>query len=276
MSAGPPIVSVITRTKDRPDFLREAVASVAAQTLRPIEQIVVNDGGADVEHVVAPFRDRLDVRYLSPGAVGRCKAANVALEAARGTWIAWLDDDDLYYPHHLKTLVEFAQAHDSKFVYGMADVIRQTKDPATGRYVDVSKKPAPTFEFSRLRLWMGGQLHLVETLHHREVYEVVGGFDEATPVLEDLDFWGRASQEFHFKRCAVTTSAYRLRDDDTNAVYALRRDFEGVRRILWGRYAHSVLPEIVEKLEHGETALFDLLRRVAELEAEVLRLKEGR
>jgi glycosyltransferase involved in cell wall biosynthesis len=276
MSAAPPIVSVITRTKNRPEFLREAVASVAAQTLRPIEQIVVNDGGDDVEHVVAPFRDRLDVRYLSPGAVGRCKAANVALAAARGTWIAWLDDDDLFYPHHLKTLHDFAEANAVKFVYGMADVIRQTKDKTTGRYVDVSKAPGPTFEFSRLRLWMGGQLHLVSTLHHREVYDRLGGFDEGTPVLEDLEFWGRVSQDYVFKRCATTTAAYRLRDDDTNAVYALRHQFEGVRKTLWGRYAHSVLPEIVEKLEHGETALFDLMRRVAELEAEVRRLKEGR
>ena len=97
------LVSVITRTCNRPDLLAEALDSVAAQDYPAIEHLVVNDGGEDVRALVETPRSHVKARYFEPGRVGRCRAGNVALEAAKGRWIAWLDDDDLYYPHHVST-----------------------------------------------------------------------------------------------------------------------------------------------------------------------------
>lgn len=270
-----PLVSVLTRTKDRPEFLREAIASVAAQTHPRIQHVIVNDGGADVAHVIEPFRGRVDVTYLSPGAVGRCRAGNLALAAARGDYLAWLDDDDLYYPRHLASLVAFAQETGSKVVYSQAEVIHQTKDPTTGRYVDVRTEPAPTFEWSKIALWTRGEMHLVTILYAREVYERLGGFDESIPVLEDLELFGRMAQEYEFKRRAEATAAYRVRDDLTNAVTSLRKEFVATRQVLMARHAHIVLPEMIATLEHGERALAALTARVAALEAEVRRLGGG-
>ena len=44
-----PLVSVIVRTKDRPELLRDALKSIASQTYRPIEIVLVNDGGCEVD-----------------------------------------------------------------------------------------------------------------------------------------------------------------------------------------------------------------------------------
>lgn len=269
-----PLVSVITRTKNRPDFLREAVASVAAQTLAPIEHVVINDGGDDVAHVLEPFRAKLPITYLNSTSVGRCKSANLALAAAKGTWISWLDDDDLYYPDHLESLWRFARETGFKFVYSRADRILQTFDAFTGRYADLRKEAAPHWEFSRVRLWLRGDLHFVTVLHHREIYDRLGGLDESIPVLEDIEFFGRAAQEYDFKLLERTTAAYRVRDDLTNAVTSLRKEFVATRQILMARQSHMVLPELFATVEHGGQLLGDALRRIAELEAEVRRLKE--
>jgi O-antigen biosynthesis protein len=266
------LVSVVTRTKDRPEFLRDAAASVAAQTYPNVEHVIVNDGGVDVADVLEPFRGKTPITYLTPGAVGRCRAGNLALAAARGRWIAWLDDDDLFYPDHLASLVRCAKESGAKVVYSQADRIAQSKDPRTGRYVDASIAPAPSFEWSKISLWLRCDLHLVTVLYAREVHERLGGFDETLEVLEDFDLFARFAQDYEFKRCAKTTAAFRVRDDLTNAVTSLRKEFVATRELLMARYAHIMLPELLGMIEHGHGALTALTARVGELEAEVRRL----
>lgn len=104
------LVSVIVRTTNRPEMLREALRTVANQTYPNIEVIVVEDGPAASEQVIAEFRELLDVKYYSTTEeLGRCKAGNKGLELAKGTYINFLDDDDLFYADHVETLVAALQ-----------------------------------------------------------------------------------------------------------------------------------------------------------------------
>ena len=57
MSVESPKATVLISTYNRPDYLREAIASVMAQTMTDWELLVMNDGGVDVAHVVAEFND---------------------------------------------------------------------------------------------------------------------------------------------------------------------------------------------------------------------------
>ena len=60
-----PLVSVVVRTKERPVLLREALASIAAQTYSPIEAVIVNDGGADVAEIIDDFLSDIDhIQYI--------------------------------------------------------------------------------------------------------------------------------------------------------------------------------------------------------------------
>src|SRR5262245_35924158 len=147
------LVSVITRTCDRPDFLAEALDSVAAQDYPSIEHIVVNDGGQDVRSLVERRRSHVKARYLDPGRVGRCRAGNVGLAAAQGRWIGWLDDDDLYYPHHVSTLVKALGECGKLVVYSDADHVLQAWDPASKTYREVSRTASPSFDWSKITLW---------------------------------------------------------------------------------------------------------------------------
>ena len=99
-----PLVSVVIPTYNRPDLLREALASVFAQSVTNYEVIVVNDGSTDdtVERL-KPFADR--IRLITQGNTGIGAARNRGIDEARGKYIAPLDHDDWWLPGKLAAQV---------------------------------------------------------------------------------------------------------------------------------------------------------------------------
>jgi len=95
-----PTVSVIITTYNRSALVAEALASVFAQTYRDYEVIVVNDGSTDdTREVLAGYGDR--IRCIHQPNSGLNAARNAALDQARGSCFALLDDDDLWEPYKL-------------------------------------------------------------------------------------------------------------------------------------------------------------------------------
>ncbi|MSR74106.1 MAG: glycosyltransferase [Planctomycetes bacterium] len=268
-----PLVSVITRTRNRPELLAEAVASVAAQTWPQVEHIIVNDGGCNVDSVLAPYLPTRRIVLLEPGAVGRCKAGNLGLQAAQGEWIAWLDDDDLYYPQHLTNMVPRLVQSGLRVGYSDPHCIRQSRDSVTGAWTEVSRTVPFSRDFSRIMLVRETYIHLVTFMHHRECTALLGGFDEGLEVLEDLDLFFRLAQNWDFLHVAEVSAAFRIRDDQSNAVTALRKEFVETRTKLFQRYIHIAFAELLGQVDHGQALIGDLRSRVAALEAQILRGK---
>jgi len=93
-----PTFSVIIPTFRRPALLGEAVASVLAQTRQDWECLIVDDGG---DEVVEPPDPRVRV-LRRPWSGGPAAARNTGVEAARGRYLTFLDDDDRYTPRRLE------------------------------------------------------------------------------------------------------------------------------------------------------------------------------
>lgn len=104
MNEEQPLVSVIIPVYNGARFLREALESVFAQTYRPIEVIVVDDGSADDSGVIA--QSFPEVRYVRQQNAGVAAARNNAIQIARGEFLAFLDQDDLWTPEKLKVQVD--------------------------------------------------------------------------------------------------------------------------------------------------------------------------
>lgn len=103
-----PLVSVVTTTYNTGRYLLETLASALAQTYRPVEIIVVDDGSADdTVNLVQPLLDR--IHFIPIAHAGLAAARNVALEVARGDYIALLDADDIWRPDKLAVQVDIAQ-----------------------------------------------------------------------------------------------------------------------------------------------------------------------
>ena len=97
-----PLASILIRSMDRPTLTR-ALRSAAAQTWPNLEIVVVAACGAGHRALPATFEGRALRLIASTRPLARAEAANAALEAARGAWLNFLDDDDELLPDHLST-----------------------------------------------------------------------------------------------------------------------------------------------------------------------------
>lgn len=110
------LVSVIIPTYNRSGFLKEAIQSVYAQTYRPIECIVVDDGSTDDTDITVMDLQRLTdaqfkLIYIKQDNAGAQVARNTGTSAANGEYIQYLDSDDLLYPDKLKSQVSYLAVH---------------------------------------------------------------------------------------------------------------------------------------------------------------------
>ena len=120
-----PTVSVVMPTYNRAHLLGQAVQSVLNQTYQDFELIVVDDGSADnTEEVVKSFDDRrLKYIRLSENSGGSAVPRNTGFKAARGEYIASLDDDYFWIDKDkLKRQVEFLEAHPGYVLVGTNSV----------------------------------------------------------------------------------------------------------------------------------------------------------
>lgn len=115
-----PLVSVVTPVYNATRWLPQTLASVCAQTLTDWEHILVDDGSTDnsreiVEAAVA--RDPRIRLLCTPCNGGPAAGRNMALGAARGRFIAFLDADDLWLPEKLARCVEWMIDEGHAFIY---------------------------------------------------------------------------------------------------------------------------------------------------------------
>lgn len=104
-------VSVIIPTFNREHLISETIGSIIAQSFRPAEIIVVDDGSTDhTERAVAQFGDL--VQYIRIANSGVCKARNVGVENSKSEWIAFCDSDDLWHTDKLLHQVELIRNSD--------------------------------------------------------------------------------------------------------------------------------------------------------------------
>lgn len=171
-------VSVIIPTRDRFDYLAQALASVARQDAAA-DVLVVDDGpsGETADRLERNPREGLTV--LRSGGAGRSAARNLGARAARTDFVAFLDDDDVFLPEHLSALLSTADSHPGAAVAGRAYLW----DPQSGRRRAVNRPL--TASQSYRRALTGTVLALQSLLVPRTAFLRVGGFDEGLEGSED-------------------------------------------------------------------------------------------
>ncbi len=138
-------VSVVIPAFNATEFLEEALKSVGAQIVPAYEAIVVDDGSTDG---TARLAAALGARVIREGRRGPAAARNTGARAARGTWIAFLDADDVWEPwkigSQLSAIVAFPDAR-------MVSCDRRTVSLATGAVVEDSHLRSLGSGYSSLR-----------------------------------------------------------------------------------------------------------------------------
>lgn len=191
-----PEVSVIVPTYLRPDLVTQAVGSALQQTFEDIEVLVVVDGRDDATCRALEALGDPRIRVLVPERnLGNAGARNHGIAAARGRWVALLDDDDLWYPEKLAR--QLARAAETDAALPVVSC-RFEGVSAEARYVWPRSFPRPgqpisEYLFTRRRPMVEGAVQTSTFLVPRKLFDAVM-FDEALNRYVDLDWLLRAAR----------------------------------------------------------------------------------
>ncbi len=205
VEAGPRI-SVIVRTRDRPELLAEALASLAASSYAQAEIVLVNDGGAPPA-VPDDFPLPVEVVNLDPNR-GRAAAANAGIAAAGGDYVTFLDDDDLVEPEHLATLAGLVQAAGVRVAYTDAAVGVYELDGEAGWRCTERRIPYSR-DFDPELLLFDNYIPFNTLLIERRLFDQAGELDPDLPFFEDWDYLIRLASLTPFHHLARVTCEYR-------------------------------------------------------------------
>jgi cellulose synthase/poly-beta-1,6-N-acetylglucosamine synthase-like glycosyltransferase len=233
-------VSVIVPTRNRPGYLRQAVASVLRQVDVDVEVIVIDDASdTPAAREALQFADprvHVEVRRR-PGGAGR--ARNQGLARARGKWVAFLDDDDLFAPMRLRTHLDGVGAGG----FGFCGQILVDPERRAMGVLPAPSGGAALFDRLRTKSSIGGPSAVVA---RTELVRQVGGFSEDYYALADWDLWLRLASKATAAATPDLLVAYTLHPSNMHldAPDRVLEDFRRFRRV------HDVTPAAeIELLE---------------------------
>jgi len=223
ISHSQPLVSVIIATKDREAMLGYALSSLEQQTYKNWEAVVINDGGTDVSRVINRSDSKSRIRYLqNTVSLGQAKARNRALGASSGDIITFLDDDDVYLPGHLATVVDTLNDDErTMFVYTDAFVVQETLKNGVRNEVNRLKAYAHG-DYSKEKLHIDNYIPINTWAFRRLCMDKAGHFDESMSCCEDWEFLLRLSQYYEFRHIQSATVEVHHRVDSIDNVTRIR------------------------------------------------------
>jgi glycosyltransferase involved in cell wall biosynthesis len=205
-SKAEPLVSVVLPTHlSDPPFIGEAVASVVDQTWGNWELIVVDDGSPDPDALSARVRVDPRVGLVRSLRGGVARARNLGVAHARGSLVAFLDHDDVWYPEHLSKAVDtLADNPAAVAAFSSMEVVR-----GAGPGSDGFDGTGPVDRHSVLT---GRRPSLNTMVIRREPLTAVRGFDPRYDGADDLDLIYKLVEKGLYAYVDAVTVFYRVHD----------------------------------------------------------------
>jgi glycosyltransferase involved in cell wall biosynthesis len=184
--------SVIIATYNRAEYLKECLESLAIQTYKNFETIIVDDGSTDnTEGVVNEFVNLLNIQYLkTPNSGYPAKPRNLAAKHASSEWLCFLDSDDKWAKNKLEVCASYTNHYDV--------IYHKLKYFGTGRpiyRVCIPSRQLRVPVFNDL-MTMGNGIPLSGSIIRKKIFFQANSFDEniSLAALEDYDLWLKVSR----------------------------------------------------------------------------------
>jgi len=198
-------VTVVIPTFNSARFLREAVDSALAQTVPPMEVIVIDDGSTDnTPEIMAAYASDPRVRYLRQKNAGQSSARNNGIRAAQGEFIAFLDADDRWKPNKLERQLERFSDEHIGLVFTGSQVfdehgVRSENRANESSCDDMLRSLITTTTFIPSSVVV-----------RKQCFDTCGLFDESLKKVEDREMWIRLAKQYRFSCAPDCLVDYRL------------------------------------------------------------------
>ncbi len=238
-------ISVVIPAYNASRFIAETIASVLAQTLPPLEVLVVDDGSTDHTAAIAE-RFGAPVQVLKIANSKLSAARNYGVHYAAGEWIAFIDADDLWAPNKLeRQMQELAAQPEADLCYTGRVLLQPAGDRfETGRVVET-----PSAEMLDRWLMKDTSFPPSSVVVRRAVLVAAGGFDPKIRFVEDWDMWMRLYLGgCRFVACPEPLLLYRVHDGNMSlSALGILNGVDDVYR----KYIRPRIPWYSRLLHHG-------------------------
>lgn len=196
-----PLVSVIIPTNNRKEYIVKAINSVLSQTFKALEIIIIDDGSTDgSDKVISEFiRNSPDIIAIKNEInLGIVVSLNKGIRAARGKYIARLDDDDVWCDNKkIEKQVDFLEKNPEYCLVG-GGVIKIDKN---GKEIVRYLLPEED-EDIRKKILINNVFAHTAVIFRKDIFQKVGGYDEQFIFIEDWDLWlkmGKVSKFYNLQ-----------------------------------------------------------------------------
>ncbi|VAW58681.1 Putative N-acetylgalactosaminyl-diphosphoundecaprenol glucuronosyltransferase [hydrothermal vent metagenome] len=187
-NADNPLVSVIMPAYNSEKYIRRALESVFSQTYIHYELIVVDDGSSDsTKDIILEYDDKL--RYLHQSNRGASSARNYGIESSKGSLVAFLDSDDLWYPEKLKAQVDaYLNEPEAALIHTEVD-----KQFNFNGFIAIREQDMLAVHKPFIEIFKATNLKTPSVMIPRTILDSVGLFNIDLPTAEDKDLFLRCS-----------------------------------------------------------------------------------
>ncbi len=188
-----PLVSIITPSFNQGQFIEETLKSVASQTYRHYEHIIIDGGSTDetvkiLKKYKAKYPDK--IKWLSEKDKGQSDAINKGLKMAKGEILTWLNSDDYFFPDTLEKVVNFFNQNKKCFWLSGDYVIVNEKGEKIHSFVRWYKKFLRNLPFFPA-IYIANFINQPSTFFRKEVIKKIGWLNVKLRYEMDYEYWLR-------------------------------------------------------------------------------------
>ena len=269
-----PKVAIITRTKNRPQFLERSIRSVLSQSYSDFIHVIFNDGGDEsiVEGILSRNPDPRRLVIHNKLSIGLSAALNKAIRASESEYVCILDDDDAWNEDRLRVDLETLQRRNGVASVVPMEIVVESIDEHDV-IVEVERIAHPESWSGEISLFKQAHKNYLSNgaiMYKRSIYEELNGYDDTLATAEDWDFGIRLMLKYNVEQ-VITPKAlvyYHQRpdakNDAGNSVHAGVREQERVITEIRNRYLRKDIQSgvfgIGYIMNHSEQESINLVR----------------
>lgn len=219
------LVSIVLPIYNGEKYMNLSIDSILNQTYKNWELIIIDDCSTDKTPEIAKAYADKDTRisyYRNEVNLKLPRGLNRGFSIARGDYLTWTSDDNLYLPEAIERMLNTLQKENTDFVFATCDVINEN-----GEVVEIIKAPK-NYKKAILR----GDFVGACFMYTRKVYEAIGDYNPDNFLVEDYDYWLKIFAKFDVSNIQDVLYQYRWHDGALTSTEKKERINDVCERVL--------------------------------------------